>query len=53
MPEGWVVVPWKAKGGYGSQGKGRGRENAAREVLWFSPACLRPERQQRTLWATA
>lgn len=24
---------------YGSQGDGRGRENAAREVIWFSPAC--------------
>jgi hypothetical protein len=39
MP-GWVAVPWKAHGGYGSQGDGRGRENAAREVIWFSPSCL-------------
>ena len=37
---GWRSVPWKARGGYGSQGDGRGRENAARERLWISPGCL-------------
>lgn len=37
---GWEAVPWKARGGYGSQGEGRGRENSAREVIWFSPHCL-------------
>lgn len=41
---GWDVVPWKAHGGYGSQGDGDGRENAARERLWCSPACLKVER---------
>jgi len=41
-PAGWVAVPWKAHGGYGSQGEGRGRENARREVVWFSPHCLNP-----------
>ena len=39
MP-GWTAVPWKAHGGYGSQGDGRGRANASREVIWFSPHCL-------------
>lgn len=39
MP-GWSEVPWKAQGGYGSQGDGQGRDNAARERLWFSPHCL-------------
>ena len=39
MP-GWDVVPWKACGGYGSQGTGKGRENSTREVVWFSPYCL-------------
>ena len=39
MP-GWSEVPWKAVGGYGSQGNGQGRDNAARERLWFSPHCL-------------
>jgi hypothetical protein len=38
MP-GWRVYRWKAKGGYGSQGQGRGRANARRETLWFSPSC--------------
>lgn len=37
---GWRCVPWKARGGYGSQGAGRGRENAGRERLWISPGCL-------------
>ena len=39
-PAGWRVVPWKARGGYGNQGDGRGRENARRERLWLSPHCL-------------
>jgi DNA adenine methylase len=39
MPDGWERVNWKAHGGYGSQGEGRGRKNAKREVVWFSPAC--------------
>ncbi len=37
---GWKVIPWKARGGMGSQGTGLGRENAAKERLWFSPYCL-------------
>lgn len=37
---GWTAVAWKANGGYGSQGKGRGRDNAGRERLWCSPQCL-------------
>jgi DNA adenine methylase len=39
----WSAVAWKARGGYGSQGEGRGRENAARERIWFSPHCLNGE----------
>lgn len=42
MPDTWECVPWKARGGYGSQSAdGRGRENCARERIWFSPACLK------------
>lgn len=41
MPDTWSCVRWKAHGGYGSQGNGRGRENATRESIWFSPHCLR------------
>ena len=44
-PAGWRAVEWKTKGGYGSQGDGRGRGNATRERLWSSPGCLDPSRQ--------
>ena len=40
MPSTWSEVGWKAQGGYGNKGDGRGRENAYREVIWFSPFCL-------------
>jgi hypothetical protein len=41
MPEDWVRVNWKARGGYGSQAaNGVGRENSSRECVWFSPHCL-------------
>jgi DNA adenine methylase len=39
MPAGWECVPWKAKGGYGSQSNGANL-NAGRERIWFSPHCL-------------
>lgn len=45
MPDTWECFRWKAAGGYGSQGEGRGRENAARECIWFSPHCLDPRRK--------
>ena len=41
MPDSWECLAWKARGGYGSQGTGSGRENSARERIWFSPACRR------------
>lgn len=37
---GWSCHAWKAVGGYGNQGSGRGRSNAGRERIWFSPHCL-------------
>jgi len=39
---GWHAHAWKAAGGYGSQGNGRGRANAGRETVWFSPHCINP-----------
>ena len=42
---GWEALEWKASGGYGSQGNGSGRANATREVIWFSPACLKVARR--------
>lgn len=49
MPSTWTAVPWKANGGYGNQGHGRGRANARRECLWLSPHCL-PVPQQLPLF---
>ena len=50
MPESWVEVPWRTKGGYASQSKGltRARENVGRERIWFSPHC-----QRSGLWDAA
>jgi D12 class N6 adenine-specific DNA methyltransferase len=43
MPTSWSVVEWKAHGGFGNQANQntRGRVNAHRERIWFSPHCLR------------
>jgi D12 class N6 adenine-specific DNA methyltransferase len=49
MP-GWERVKWAAAGGYGSQGNGRGRANAKRETIDFSPACLKPKKAQTELF---
>lgn len=45
MPDDWSVVAWKANGGFANQKKSGtvGRENAHRERIWFSPACLSQE----------
>jgi hypothetical protein len=45
MPPSWERLYWKAHGGYGGQGNGRGRENSFREVVWFSPHCLKTDKQ--------
>jgi DNA adenine methylase len=47
---GWTPVGWKAHGGYGSQGSAAGRENAHREVVWFSPYCLDTDTEQQSLF---
>ena len=49
MPDSWECVAWKARGGYGLQGNNRGRVNAGRERIWFSPHCLKPGREA-LLW---
>lgn len=43
---GWEVLRWETGGGYGNQkGKSLGKnKNAKREVIYFSPHCLKPER---------
>jgi hypothetical protein len=42
FPATWECVSWKANGGYGNQANGKGRKNAGKERIWFSPHCLRP-----------
>jgi DNA adenine methylase len=37
---GWKPHYWKTQGGYGNMSDGQGRDNAKREVIWFSPHCL-------------
>jgi hypothetical protein len=52
MPDGWHAYSWKANGGYGNLGNGRGRANAAREVVWFSPHCInRPSDEPPSLFS--
>jgi len=49
---GWTAQRWKASGGYSGQGgQGRGRVNATRETIWYSPHCL--SAHQPTLLDTA
>ena len=45
MPETWECIPWKAKGGYGSQSTKHDNPNARRERIWFSPHCEKVRRQ--------
>jgi hypothetical protein len=46
MPASWQCVAWKANGGYASSAGNH--ENAQRERIWFSPACLpyRPSKKR-------
>jgi hypothetical protein len=43
MPNTWECVAWKASGGYGNQSDDN--ENANRERIWFSPACIKPQKE--------
>ena len=42
MPDSWECVGWKTQGGMANQSDGRGKANARRERIWFSPHCKRP-----------
>lgn len=49
---GWDAHYWKAHGGYANRSNGRGRENKDREVVWFSPYCVKRVRHvQAGLWS--
>lgn len=41
IPKTWETISWKANGGYGNAGDERGRQNAFKERVWFSPHCLK------------
>lgn len=45
MSDDWECLEWKSRGGYGSQARS-GNDNCRRERIWFSPHCLRPERER-------
>jgi hypothetical protein len=47
---GWSVVAWKAAGGYGNRTQ-QGKENAARERIWFSPHCIQTMNDRTPLFA--
>jgi hypothetical protein len=50
MPATWRKLAWKTNGGYANiADNGRGRDNKAREVLWFSPHCLGNEDSERQM----
>ncbi len=45
---GWEVVPWQSKG-YGMRTE-KGKENASRERIWFSPHTIVPDRDLHPLF---
>lgn len=38
---GWTSIAWKAQGGYGNRSV-KGKQNAERERIYFSPHCVQP-----------
>jgi hypothetical protein len=54
MPDTWRVQAWKSNGGYANPADGRGRDNAHRERIWFSPHCIHDHgAQQLSLFTDA
>ena len=43
VADGWSVYEWKANGGLANQNK-KGNDNKAKERIWFSPHCLKPDK---------
>lgn len=46
MPDGWERLQWSTTGGYKNQTNGN-NVNQHREVIWFSPHCLKPDRVEQ------
>jgi site-specific DNA-adenine methylase len=40
IPDTWKAYSWKANGGFANLGNDRGKDNASKETIWFSPNCL-------------
>jgi hypothetical protein len=40
IPISWKEYAWNANGGFANLGNDRGKENASKERIWFSPHCL-------------
>lgn len=49
LPPGWTREAWKARKGYQAVGQD-GSHNGHREVVYFSPHCLKPDPLAGTLW---
>ena len=41
FPPGWIAWNWHAHGGYANRVEGAGKANKKREVVWFSPHCVK------------
>lgn len=40
IPDSWRIFAWKTGGGLANLGNNRGKDNASKERIWFSPHCL-------------
>lgn len=38
----WTSLAWSAQGGYGLQANNLAKSNRDKEIIWFSPHCLKP-----------
>jgi len=45
IPDSWEKYNWKANGGMANLGNKQGKQNANKEVIWFSPFCLKSENE--------
>ena len=45
MPGDWEMLAWKTRGGLASRSNGQGVKNKLKERVWFSPHCLKVEKQ--------
>jgi DNA adenine methylase len=41
LPDNWSSFSWKANGGFANLGSDRGKQNAKKEMIYFSPYCLK------------